>query len=77
MDIIHNNMRIMAYLTSEILTNVASAAVRVFLSHFKSSVYWLFLYKSLYLFGSSVFYSTEVSASRTQTLKTDYCITSI
>lgn len=78
-EVSHNNMGM-----SNILTNVAPnvsvcccSCLGVFYHSFKQAAYLLFLYKSLYLFGSALVYSTEVSASRTQTLKTDYCVTNV
>lgn len=43
----------------------------------EQAAYLLVLHKSLYLFGSPLVYPIEVCASRTQTLKTDYCVTNV
>ena len=48
-----------------------------FYHSFKQFAYLPVPSKSLYLFGRSVVYSIQGSASRTQTLKTDYCITNV
>lgn len=55
----------------------SSSCLAAFYRTFEQAAYLLVLHKSLYLVGSSLASPIEVSASGTQTLKTDYCVTNV
>lgn len=55
----------------------SSSCLAAFYHTFEQAAYLLVLHKSLYLVGSSLACPIEVCASRTQTLKTDYCVTNV